>query len=175
MRLPLQRLPYCWRVSRYEPELRERETRWESWTDYSDIGAAFNGVVLSPEEYYRVEDTYIAAAVRFAVDASAVLLRVTYVGHHQAPDFALDPDQIVVRSDLGPIIRGNLRGNLDCALEATNGRLQVAFGYDLYMYIAADSQCESAVAGAARDGLWLEPDVPLALWDDDTDDVDDSS
>ncbi len=163
--ISLRPLPYSWRVSRYQEELRG-DPRWASWTDVSDVGRMFNGVVLASEEYHRVENSYISASVRFAALTSASLLRVVYVGH-QSDDFDLSAGQIVVRSDVGPIVRGNLRGELDCALEAVNGRLQIAFGYDLYMYVAADSPCESAVVDAMQEGLWLEPDVPLALWEDD--------
>jgi hypothetical protein len=161
----LQRLPYCWRVSRYQPELRARETPWESWTDRSDVGAAFNGIVLTREEYERVEGTYAAAVTRFAIDAAAAVFRIVYVGH-SAGGFALTPDQRVVRSDLAAIVRGNLRGDLDCALESVDAGLQIAFGYDLYVYVAASSPCERAVSDAVRDGLWLEPGASLPLWDD---------
>lgn len=163
--IPLSPLSHSWRVCRYEEWLRGYPG-WESWTDISDVGGRFNGVVLSDQEYRRVEDTYIAAAVRFAVATSASLFRILYLGN-QSANFALTPGQIVVRSDVGPIVRGNLRGELDCVLEAVNGRLQIEFGYDLYMYVAADDPCETAVAGAEEDGLWLTPDFPLRQWDDD--------
>jgi hypothetical protein len=87
--------------------------------------------------------------------------------HRALGDFALTEHQQVVRSDLAPIVRGNLRGDLDCALESIDGILQVAFGYDLYLYLAASSPCERAVSDAVRDGLWLEPGASLPLWDDD--------
>ncbi|MEH3068180.1 MAG: hypothetical protein PGN15_09055 [Aeromicrobium erythreum] len=132
----------------------------------ADVGSRFNGIVLSDEEYVRVENTYIAAVVRFSVATSASLFRVVFMGSQDA-NFALSAGQLVVRSDVGPIVRGNLRGELDCALEAVNGRLQIAFGYDLYMYVGADIPCERAVAGAEEDGLWLEPGVPLRSWEDD--------
>lgn len=158
-------LPHSWRVSRYEEQLRG-EPGWESWTDLSDIGGRFNGIVLSEQEYLRVENTYISAVVRFAVATSASLFRVVSLAHQDA-NFALTPGQLVVRSDVGPIVRGNLRGELDCALDAVNGRLQIAFGYDLYMYVGADIPCETAVAGAEEDGLWLQAGVPLRSWEED--------
>ncbi len=158
-------LPHSWRVCRYEEQLRGQKG-WESWIGMSDIGERFNGIVLSNQEYVRVENTYIAAVVRFAAVTSASLFRVAFLGSQDA-DYALSPGQLVVRSDVGPIVRGNLRGELDCTLEAVNGRLQIAFGYDLYMYVGADIPCETAVAGAEEDGLWLEPGVPLRSWEDD--------
>ncbi len=161
----LSPLPHSWRVCRYEEQLRGYPG-WESWIDKSDVGERFNGIVLSDEEYLRVENTYIAAVVRFAVATSATFFRVAYL-HHQDANFALTPGQIVVRSDVGPIVRGNLRGELDCSLDAVNDRLHIEFGWDLYMYLAADDPCERAVSGAEEDGLWLTPDFPLRRWDDD--------
>ncbi len=166
----LRPLRYSWQVSRYDPELRELETRWESWTDRSDIGGTFNGLVVYPEEYQRVEESYVTAAVQFAVDASARLFRVVYVGH-QGTGFALEPDQVVGRSDLGLIVRANLRGHLDCAVESTNGAYQLAFGYDLYMYVAAETPCERAVDECLRAGLSLRAGIPLALWRADEDEL----
>jgi hypothetical protein len=157
-------LPHSWRVCRYEKQLRG--PGWESWTDMADVGERFNGIVLSEEEYVRVENTYIAAVVRFAAVTSASLFRVDFLGSQDA-NFALSPGQLIVRSDLGAIVRGNLRGELDCTLEADNRRLQIAFGWDLYMYVGADTPCETAVASAEEDGLWLEPGVPFASWEED--------
>lgn len=165
--ISLSPLPHSWRVSRYEEQLRGYPG-WESWIHVSEVGDMFNGIVLSDEEYLRVENTYISAVVRFAVATSSSLFRVLYVGHQNA-DFALTPGQLVVRSDVGPIVRGNLRGELDCALESDNGRLQIAFGYDLYMYVAADVPCETAVAAAEEDGLWFDTGAPLLLWGEDDD------
>lgn len=127
------------------------------------MGHSFNGFVLTEEEYLRIEDAYIAAATRFAVDVSASVFRVVYVGH-QSGQYALVAGQTVIRSDLGPLVRGNLRGDLDCAIESTEGLYQLAFGYDLYMYLAAATPCEQAVGDSIRQGLWVEPSVPLALW-----------
>ena len=124
----LKPLPFSWRLSRYEPQLRASR-EWESWTDRTDVGHSFNGFVLTEEEYLRIEDAYIAAATRFAVDVSASVFRVVYVGH-QSGQYALVAGQTVIRSDLGPLVRGNLRGDLDCAIESTEGLYQLAFGYD---------------------------------------------
>jgi hypothetical protein len=165
----LPRQPYYWRLSRYEPELRARDTPWESWIDVSDIGESFNGIVLTEEEYLRVENTYIAALLRFALDVSATTFNMVHLGEDQEGGFALDADQVVVRSDLAPIIRGNLRGQIGCALKSTDGRLQIGFGYDLYVYVAASSACEQAVAEAIRDGLWIDTDVPPVWWENDED------
>lgn len=159
-------LPYSWRLSRYEPELRAGAAGWESWTDYSDVGRSFNGLILTMEEYLRVENTYVDAAVRFALEFPTELFRVAYVGQ-QSDGFALREGQSLVRSDLAAVVRGNLRGLLDCAVVSTDGACQVAFGYDLYMYVAAAAPCERAVMESERAGLQVEAGVPLAAWERD--------
>jgi hypothetical protein len=116
----LDPLPNCWRLSRYEPALRARDSRWESWTSYSDVGKEFNGITLTFEEYLRVENLYIDAVTRFAMDAAADVFRVVYIGHQQT-GFGLSAGQRLLLSDLAPVVRGNLRETLDCALEGVEG------------------------------------------------------
>lgn len=158
--------PFSWRISRYEPELRRGDPQYESWTDYADVGQSFNGLVLTLEEYFRVEDAYIAAALAFAVDMASTTFRVAYLGHHD-DGYALSEGQRVVRSDIAPVVRGNLRGKLDCVLESADGSCQIAFGYDLYMYVAARTSCEEAVAHTWRMGLWVEPGLTHSAWEPD--------
>lgn len=142
-----------------------RDTSWESWTEISDVGERFNGIVLSSEEYLRVETLYIDAVARFAHDAGADGgFSVVFRGH-QSPDFALSLGQEILRSDLAPIVRGNLRGDLDCALEDLSGTFQLEFGYDLYMRIAAARPCRQAVTDTVRAGLYVESGVPLVGWE----------
>lgn len=120
----LRRLPYCWRVSRYSPELRVAGAQWESWIDVSQVGQTYNGLPLTSEEYQRVEDAYVHAAFQFALDTSTQVFRIAYLGH-QEDGYALSPDQTLLRFDLGPVVRGNLRGSLDCGLEGTDYGCQI--------------------------------------------------
>ncbi len=162
------RLPFSRRVSRYEPELRAGDPRYESWIDYGDIGETFNGFVLTSEEYLRVEGAYIATAVAFAVETSSTTLKALDV-RFQGAGFRLSEGQTIVRSDIGPVVRGNLRGKLDCGLESTDGSYQLGFGYDLYMYVATRPPCEEAIASAWRSGVWLETDIEPPSWERDDD------
>jgi hypothetical protein len=159
-----KRLPHCWRVSRYEPLLRARESSFETWTDISDVGSTFNGLTLEIEEYLRVEDLYVQAAMRFALDSSTEIFQVVYQGTHDETTEALLGRRLV-RSDLGPLVRGNLRGTLDCVIEGVGGSCQIAFGYDLYMYVAATTPCSAAVEDVERSSLHVEPGIPPAYWE----------
>ena len=159
----LERLPYSWRISRYESALRAAGSQWESWTDHSDAGSKFNGLLLTREEYIRVENLYIDALTRFAVDAGAESFTIAWMNHQEEP-FALAQGLVLPRSDLAPVARGNLRGELDCALEAPGAVLQIEFGFDLYVHVGARSPCHAAVAEIERNGLFVEYGFPLGLW-----------
>jgi hypothetical protein len=116
------------------------------------------------EEYIRVENSYVETAMYFAMEFPGAAFAIAALSQ-QEDGFDLRKGQTLLRSDLAAIIRGNLRGDLDCVLETTNGECQLAFGYDLYMYVAATAPCECAVHGAQRAGLYVESDVPLVQWD----------
>lgn len=162
----LKPLPYSWRLSRYEPELRAKDAEWQSWTDVSDVGQVFNGLPLTMEEYVRVENLYVDAATRFASEFPAQQFRVVYLGV-QRDGFALREGQSLVRSDIAPVVRGNLQGSLDCAVVSSDGGFQITFGFDLYMYLAAHMSCDRAVMEIEQAGLRVEHGVPLAQWEQD--------
>ena len=157
-------LPFAWRISRYETELRARGTEWESWTDISDVGKSFNGLTLAMEEYLRVENQYVDAAIRIARDATSDPFLIRDLGYQDA-EFALREGQPLVPSDMASVVRGNLRGRLDCGLVSADGACDVSFGYDLYMYVEATTACERAVEEVERGGLCVEHGVRLPHWD----------
>ena len=53
---------YC--VCKYDPAFRDEKGAYkkDEWTDFSDIGRAFDGKVFTEEEYYETEDRYVAFA-----------------------------------------------------------------------------------------------------------------
>lgn len=157
-------LPHSWRLSRYEHRLRSSSSRWESWTSYSDVGKKFNGLELVLDEYVRVENLYIAAITRFAVELGVHTVVVGYVANGGRESGVTDGQEFS-GSDLAPLIRGNLREQVNCVIADTAGALQVAFGYDLYVNLAATRPCEDAVNEAYRSGLYLEAGVPIPLWE----------
>jgi len=50
-------------ISKYNPEFKDNFGRYlkEDWTAISDIGKAFDGKVLSSEDYFEMESNYIKA------------------------------------------------------------------------------------------------------------------
>ena len=151
----VSRLPYNWRITRYDPALRDARGAYTevTWTSSSDVGRAFNGVVLSAEEYERVETLYLAAANRFAQESGVTALEVRGVDY--ASSLATDGD--VVNLSLGlDLVKANLREELSCRLEAVDDRFYVHVGFDLYMYIGSETDCSHAVEAAQADGLFVE-------------------
>lgn len=57
----------------------------DDWTDHSDIGACFDGRILTAEEYQRTEDRYIAAADILARAAGASHFTLRNVFLHSPP------------------------------------------------------------------------------------------
>jgi nucleoside-triphosphatase len=58
-----------YRVTKYDPAFRDRAGRYlrEEWTSVGDIGRSFGGVVLTREEYRRVEVAHVVSRSRHRV------------------------------------------------------------------------------------------------------------
>ena len=56
-----------YRVTKYNPAFRESSGAYtqDEWTSVSDIGGFFDGIILTTEDYHRVENAYVAAACSF--------------------------------------------------------------------------------------------------------------
>jgi hypothetical protein len=61
-------VPFSWRVTKYDPALRDQRGRYlhDTWTSIADIGTFYNGEQLTIEAYDRVEASYLRAARAFA-------------------------------------------------------------------------------------------------------------
>lgn len=58
---------YSWRVTKYNPIYRNELGHYkkDEWISIGDIGTSFNGVVLTAEDYLRVETLYVNAVLQF--------------------------------------------------------------------------------------------------------------
>jgi len=56
-----------YRVTKYDPAFRDKSGAYtkDEWTIFKQIGETFSGVQLTSEEYERVEEAYIQAAMSF--------------------------------------------------------------------------------------------------------------
>ena len=57
-----------YRVAKYNPEIRDQSGAYTKveWTFFRQIGQTFSGVLLTSDEYERVEEAYIQAALSFS-------------------------------------------------------------------------------------------------------------
>ncbi|MBL4844659.1 MAG: hypothetical protein JKY65_03965 [Planctomycetes bacterium] len=135
----------------------------------------YAGVPLTAEAYARAEDAYVATILSFVKEAGGQLLRVVGLESRDTAE-ALDAmvgfglpiecvplreGQTISLSELGVVARMLLRELAWCCLESETTRAH--FGYDFYLYLAADRPCPASAALAARSGLFVEPcDSPYA-------------
>jgi hypothetical protein len=143
-----------YRITKYDPAIRNRGEQYTEWTAFSHIGASFDGTVLTQAVYEKVETAYIAVATAFLreVDAGSVSIRGLETqkakGSPYVEGAALTP------MDAGEIMAKVLRDELWCRFEAD--RAFVHFGWDYYMYVGVASTCPDAERLAAKLGLFVE-------------------
>jgi hypothetical protein len=138
-----------YRVTKYNPEFRDERGAflWDEWISVSDIGRAFDGVVLSAQEYLRIEDGYVLTLQR-ALEAAGIKSLVVRDLQLNPPSKRVAPSHIPIDETLvnGASIGGEalerltrqaLRGDLWCRLQGV-GDSFVHFGYDYYMYVGGE-------------------------------------
>jgi len=164
-------LPFHWRVTRYDPALRNDQGHYPlgDWSSFSDVGKIFNGQPLTFQQYLPYETAYVHAAIAFLSNAGLDDLQVVYLENREAENFdaahcdgislvpaLLQVGSMVGRDNLADIVRLNLREVLWCKLEA-EGRFYLHFGWDFYMYIGSISPSAEAIHVARTLGLFVEP------------------
>jgi hypothetical protein len=145
-----------YRVTKYDPAFRDRAGRYvrDEWTSFGDIGRPFGGVVLTREEYQRVEDAHVEAALAFLREAGCASLVAAGVENHAGSPLAPAEGDRLAGLQLGEVVRRLLREEFWCRLEGDGCFLHV--GYDYYLYVGVPSPCPQACQLAARLGLFAE-------------------
>jgi len=163
---------YCWRVTKYDPNLRDRAGafRGDEWIMVTEIGQTFGGERLTRELYLAMEDRYVSAALHFLKERGLDSLKVKSL--EQRPrvkswgvpaEFAALRHTVHVRDgeylsgdSLQSICRLNLRSLLWCKLEEA-GQFYLHFGWDYYMYLGAGKPLPESESFARALGLFVEP------------------
>ncbi len=124
------------------------------WTSISDIGRSFDGVLLTPDEYQRVEDAYVAVAISFLKESR--LSAVTIEGLECSEPFPipLEEGMTIDIRNLPEVVRLILQEKVWCRLNAQNTFLH--FGYDYYMYVGVSRECPKSKQFARNLGLFVE-------------------
>lgn len=152
-------------LSKYDARRRSGEV--EDWTSHDDIGASFNGSVLTPEEYQRVEDLYIAAVETLARAAGARLFVLRHVVLNRPEPWWLGrayEGRVVDLPTALRLLRDGVRDGTNVAwLES--GEFEVGVVTDFYLAaripdsaLGALAEIESTGLYAVRVPSWLEED-----------------
>ena len=147
-----------WRITRYDPASRDERGAYqrETWTSICDVGATFDGVVLTSDVYLHTEDAYVNAFATFAEESEIEYLEVREFEHGEN---LLEGDVLTI-SDAREVVRRMLREEVHCVLDATPKTFSVHVGFDLYMYVGSESACGHAVRVAEELGLFVDEDFP---------------
>jgi hypothetical protein len=145
-----------YRVTKYNPALRDPSDSFtgHEWTSVADIGRSFAGVILTGEEYGRVEQAYASAALAFLGEAGLTELRIEGFENPRGLHMAFDEGTVLSLEHVGEIVGRILREEFWCRLEGDRGFLH--FGWDFYMYVGVPHPCLSAQARAVELGLYVE-------------------
>jgi hypothetical protein len=145
-----------YRITKYDPANRDPTGVYllNTWTSRSDIGKVIDGALLTPEEYNRFEEAYIATAVAFLQESGCKALTVNGLEcHRETPPFQ-DGDSLSV-PQIAEAISGMLREEYWCRLEWSDAFIHI--GYDYYMYLGVMTHCPKAIDFACEKGLFVEP------------------
>ncbi|MFD1177721.1 hypothetical protein ACFQ3W_15625 [Paenibacillus puldeungensis] len=161
---------YCWRITKYDPAYRDHKGNFEKeeWTSFSDIGKVFGGSQFAISDYLSIESKYISAVTILMKCMNASSLEISnvekfensivqnqYVARNMVEMFTTikNGDNIDVTNipDLCKLIlRDHLWGKL------STSSMFVHFGYDYYMYIGLQKECQLGLNEIRESGLFVE-------------------
>ncbi len=156
-----------YRVTKYNPALRTAAGAYlkDEWTSFSDVGRSFDGLILSQDEYLRVESAYVEAASAFLAEDRAPGLRVVGLEIRDDRPSAPVEGSVITQADFPSVCRSVLRREFWCKLEADDRF--VHFGWDYYMYVGVVNPCERSILRAEALGLFVEDfESPYLLADE---------
>ena len=145
-----------YRITKYDPALRgpNGEYQGDDWISFTQIGKSFRGVVLTEQEYKRVELGYVKAALAFLMESGIYTLKVEGLENPRQQALTFDEESVLTLEQLPDVIGGLLRGDFWCRLQANDGFVHI--GWDYYMYIGMPRPCPAAEQTASELGLYVE-------------------
>jgi hypothetical protein len=145
-----------YRVTKYNPRFRTSSGAYtrDEWISFDDIGRSFNGEELTRDEYQRVENAYVAAAVGFLLEAPVPQLTVRGLDNAGGLPLPFSEGDALAVEQLPDVLRRLLRAELWCRLEAADAFVHV--GHDYYMYVGVPRPCPAARRQAEDLGLYVE-------------------
>ena len=141
-----------YRVTKYDPKNRVNGVYTkDEWISMYDVGRSYNGKVFTFKEYLKVEKSYLDVIEQVMKELD---IKTVEVRQGERIFSALNNSAVNSREEVLMIVKGVLREDFWCKLEAEN--FFVHFGYDFYMYIGADIDDEKMRKIAEENGLFAE-------------------
>jgi hypothetical protein len=155
------------RVTKYDPSLRDERGMWDDWTSIRDIGKTFSGRRLTLTDYLDVEAKHLAVLASFIEEARIEVLQALGVENTE------DRQELTEGQRLSPVeaievVRAMLRMRVWCRLEARDA-FYIHVGDDFYLYVGSNEPSERSVDLAKRLGLFVDRDFPSPYWHQDQD------
>lgn len=129
----------------------------DDWTDHSDIGACFDGRILTAEEYQRTEDRYIAAVDILARAAGASHFTLRNVFLHSPPPAWLGEvyeGRIVDKTSALRMLRGHMSADAPAAWFESESMCMM-MGFDFYMHVQIPERALASLGEIEEMGLFV--------------------
>lgn len=149
-------------IVKYPPENYDKNGIYtcDEWTDYSCIGHKFNGIVLTKEEYLKVENSYIQCAKEIMQASGCSYLTIADIykfGRHIKALSKFKYKTRIYPCDFDMILRETLRGRIDCHMVNLRRKYGVYTGYDYYMSVRTPLDWDALNEIVKSHGLYLDP------------------
>lgn len=143
-----------YRITKYNPIFRNMYGHYTAreWTDFSDVGKEFNGVILTMDKYLYYENAYIKTAISMLKSCNINNLIIKNLEIYNNDN--LFENQIFFLENIPNAIRNILRNNFWCKLETKE--FFIHFGFDYYMYIGCTLEKEKVTQIANSNHLYCE-------------------
>ncbi|MGX7775705.1 hypothetical protein ACVV62_00775 [Streptococcus pluranimalium] len=148
------------RFSKYDIKYRNELGHYlrDDWTSIGDIGKVREGVLVTLEEYERIENAYINVLREVALTLSITTFEISYLDSldfdTSTYDFKIEVGASLTLDQALILSRHTLRDEMWCKL--VNPRLQFHFGYDDYAYLYFDGDKERVKAIIKKHRLFWE-------------------
>lgn len=149
-----------YRVTKGDPGNRDLNGRYTTgeWTSWSQVGQEVAGRVLTIQDYWKVEDAYVIAAVQMLSESGVEWLAVCGLENatgYVPATFDLHEGAILSGNGLQHALRCMLRERFWCRLEGDGGAyIHGGRDYDLYVGVPRPAPESTKTARAA--GLFVE-------------------
>ena len=127
----------------------------DEWTDFSDIGKTFDGVIFTMEEYLEIENRYIECAVDIMDASQCTFLTIGYVHDYNNKGYRYKDR--VRREQLRDVLRDILRNEVWCVLVNLKHNVQINFGWDYYMNVICPLEENCLQKIVESHNLYLNP------------------